>query len=106
MCFSPCSVFLSLSLARAVATCLRNLNASSPAAKACRAISVFLVASASRRWIGRSASFIAGDFSMPGGPMNAPQTFGISSQSVFICGLMPILRPTTAPSAVITVIAG
>ena len=38
--------------------------------------------------------------------MNAPQTLGISIQSVFIWGLIAILRPRMAPSAVIAVIAG
>jgi hypothetical protein len=56
--------------------------------------------------MGRSASFIAGDLSMPGGPMNTPQMLGISIQSVFSWGLIPILRPRMAPSAVIAVIAG
>src|ERR1700719_1873992 len=103
---SPFMVFLISSFARAVATCLRNRNASSPAEYACWAISLFLTASASRRWIGRSASFMAGDLSMLGGPMNAPQMLGISIQSVFIWGLIAILRPRMAPSAVIAVIAG
>ena len=42
---------------------------------------------------------------MPGRPMKPPQMFGTSIQSVLVCGLIPMRRPMTEPSATIAATA-